>query len=178
MTDAADQLRRIIRRCVDSEGLGPLARRTGLGIGQIRSIYTGRAPLLTTVTQACDALGYELVIRPRSAVSDTSPAPFPSVSRPPESDASKKSPPSEPALAPGAEPVPDRAIAEILAALADEYESLNGHGRESLRMRFWATHPDLRERERRLGRVVAWLGWRVVEGMREGPAAASKESKP
>ena len=46
--------------------------------------------------------------------------------------------------------------------LADEYEALNARGRESLLMRFWAAHPDLRERERSLDRVVAWLGWRVI----------------
>ena len=168
MTNAADQLRQIIRRCVDSEGLGPLARRTGLGIGQIRSIYTGRAPLLTTVSQACDALGYELVIRPRAGLSGVSGTPAESVSQQIQSDARKKSPPSGPALAPGAEPVPDRAIAEILAALADEYEALNARGRESLRLRFWATHPDLRERARtaagrRLARLAGGGGGRGLE---------------
>ena len=69
--------------------------------------------------------------------------------------------------------MPDRGIAEILAALADEYEALDAHGRESLRLRFWGLNPDLRERERTAARVVAWLGWRVVEGR----AAASKKSK-
>ena len=51
--------------------------------------------------------------------------------------------------------MPDRAIAEILAALADEYEALDAYGRESLRLRFWGLNPDLRERERTAARVVA-----------------------
>ena len=35
-------------------------------------------------------------------------------------------------------------------------------------MRFRAAHPNLRERS--LDRVVAWLGWRVVEGRRDAAA--------
>ena len=173
MTDSATQLQRIVQQRVDAEGLGPLARRTGLGIGQIRSICAGRAPLITTVSQACDALGYELVIRPRGAVSDTSPDFSSSVSPIGETDLKKKSAAEIPPPGSAWEPVPDRGIAEILAALADEYEALDAHGRESLRLRFWGLNPDLRERERTAARVVAWLGWRVVEGR----AAASKGSK-
>ena len=53
---------------------------------------------------------------------------------------------------------PGGAIAEILAALADEYEALNDHGRESLRMQVWAALPHLRERaDRRAGRRLARL---------------------
>ena len=63
---------------------------------------------------------------------------------------------------PALDRVTDPRIAEALAVLADEYEALNARGRESLLMRFWAAHPDLRERS--LDRVVAWLGWRVIEG--------------
>ena len=44
-----------------------------------------------------------------------------------------------------AEPVPNRHIAEILAALADEYAAADQHTRESLRIRFWHAYPDLRE---------------------------------
>ena len=56
-------------------------------------------------------------------------------------------------------PVTDRAVAEIVSALADEYEELNERGRQSLTIRFWSAFPDLRERAiagegRRLARLA------------------------
>ncbi len=64
-------------------------------------------------------------------------------------------------------PVADRRLAEMLAVLADEFETLDARGQESLTLRFWGLHPDLRERGCSLARVVAWLGWRVVSGRAE-----------
>ncbi len=64
MTAPTDHLRRTIQRYVEAEGLHPLAARTGLGIGQIRSICAGRAPLSTTLQRACDALGLEFYVGP------------------------------------------------------------------------------------------------------------------
>ena len=160
MTNAALHLRQLVQRRVEAEGLHPLARRTGLGIGQIRSICKGRAPLLTTVSQVCAALGYELRICRREAVSAAASKPSRSTSRIREVDPGAPAPPSGTAL----ETVSDRRLAEILAAVADEWEALNEAGRVSLETRIWTLHPDLRERERRLARVVGWLGWRVVEG--------------
>ena len=52
---------------------------------------------------------------------------------------------------PALDPVTDPRIAEALAVLADEYEALNARGRESLLLRFWAAHPDLRESARSTG---------------------------
>ena len=168
MTDGATHLREIVQRHVEVEGLHPLARRTGLGIGQIRSICAGRAPLLSTVYRVCEALDLDLTIRPRGAAAsaDQNPAKTPDFRRV-----------SDEVAAPGAtadvafEVVPDRHIAELLAAIADEYEALNGDGRASLLTRIWGLHPELRERERRLGRVLAWLGWRVVPGRADAAAA-------
>ena len=113
---------------------------------------------ITSLESIAAALGYELVIRPRGAVSDTSPEISSSVSPIGETDAKKKSAAATPPPGSAWEPVPDRGIAEILAALADEYEALNDHGRESLRMQVWAALPHLRERaDRRAGRRLARL---------------------
>lgn len=80
----ATHLREIVQHRVEAEGLHPLARRTGLGIGQIRSICAGRAPLLSTVCQVCAALGLELSIGPprhRTTEGSESAAPAISVDR-------------------------------------------------------------------------------------------------
>ena len=59
---------------------------------------------------------------------------------------------------PSMETVTEPALATMLAALADEYEALNDAGRRSLAVRFWAMHPDLRERaDARAGRRLARL---------------------
>ena len=60
-------------------------------------------------------------------------------------------------------PVADRRLAEMLAVLADEFEALDARGQESLTLRFWGLHPDLRERllarqGRRLARLAGGLG--------------------
>ena len=139
----------------------------------IQSVLDGHDPHLSRASDIAAALGYELVIRPREAVSTGAAASEKTRQIAPIrrvfSERSNEAAAPEPAL----EPVTDRHIAEAVAVLADEYEALNARGRESLLMRFWATHPDLRERERRLARVVGWLGWEVVEGDAR-PAAASK----
>ena len=140
-----------------------LALRTGISR---RSLYRYRMgdvePPLGRADDIATALGLKLYIRPRE------PEPARPTAEAPVSPA-----PAAPESGPGAalEPVPDRRIAEALAVLADEYEALNPRGRESLLMRFWAAYPDLRERERRLARVVDWLGWRVIAG---GRRAASE----
>ena len=78
-----------------------------------------------------------------------------------------------PASDTGFEPVSDRRLAEVLAVLADEWEeAVDERAREALLIRFWHAYPDLREREQSLARVVAWLGWRVIEGS----AATSKKT--
>ena len=54
--------------------------------------------------------------------------------------------------------VVDRDIAEVLAVIADEYDSLNSHARQSWLTRFWAHFPELKERVRLgQGRRVARL---------------------
>ena len=123
------------------------ARRAGLRRDAIRSVFRGRSPSLDRADAICRALGITLTIGgpPRPSMSGHAPEPAPR-------------------HGPSMETVSEPALATMLAALADEYDALNSAGRRSLEVRFWAMHPDLRERERTLARVVAWLGWRVVEG--------------
>ena len=168
MTDGAAYLQQLVRRRVDAEGLHPLARRTGLPIGQIRSIYQGRAPLLTTVSRVCAALGYELTIRPVSELREAASAPLRSASdlSPGTRETDPASPPPPPGVAP--EPVPDRHIAEVLAVLADTYDDLDESGRALLLAHFWATHPALRESG----------GSRGSSGRRRAPPGAARGGHP
>ena len=126
----------------------------------VQGLLDGHVPSLDRAADIAAALGLELTIGPPREPEPARPAAV----------APAPVPPPESGPAPAPEPVADPRIAEALAALADEYEALDARGRESLLIRFWALHPDLRERERRLARVVAWLGWRVLEGRRPGEA--------
>lgn len=57
-------LRAAVRACVEREGLRPLSKRTGIPVGQLRSLVQGRAPLSTTLESAASALGLEFYIGP------------------------------------------------------------------------------------------------------------------
>ena len=143
-----DELRQLVRAEIDRVGLRPAATHLGVPLGQLRSLIKGRAVRGTTLLEIAAALDREICLRPRQL---------------PATDLQRRrpaAPPPEIAL----ESVRDRPLAEMLAVLADEYEEMSDAGRRSLVVRFWAAHPDLRERTRTLARVVAWLGWRVVEG--------------
>ena len=66
-------------------------------------------------------------------------------------------------------PVSDRRLAEILALLADEWEASDERSRVQLETRFHAYFPEL-SGGAAVGRVIAWLGWRVIGGKRKpGP---------
>ena len=59
-----DHLRSAVRQHVDREGLRPLSVRTGVPVGQLRSILQGRAALSTTLERVSSALGLEFYIGP------------------------------------------------------------------------------------------------------------------
>ena len=125
----------------------------GLPRDALRSVLDGHEPKLSRVIAICEALDLEFYIGPpRSADADGA------LRRESSHDAPE-----------GLVPVRDREIAAVITALADEYETLNDSGRRSLLARFWGLFPDLRERERELARVIAWLGWRVVEARHRVP---------
>ena len=144
----------LIRGRLDEMGESPItaARRAGLPRDAIRSVFRGHPPSLGRAAEICRALDLELVIRPRAPGAGEAPA-------------VPARPSPRPGGAPGAalEAVSDRRLAELIAAVADEYEALDPVGQASMLTRIWGLHPELRERERTARRVVAWLGWRVVE---------------
>ena len=156
-----------IRNGLSARGLSVRGaeRRARLPQRAIQSVLDGHDPHLSRAADILAALGYELVIRPRggpAAEAEAAPdAPSPAPGTGPGAGGSTARSTASPA--PAFEPVPDRRIAEALAVLADEYEALNARGRESLLMRFWAAHPDLRERAlhhagRRLARLAGGGG--------------------
>ena len=59
-----DLLRSAVRQHVEREGLRPLSVRTGVPVGQLRSILQGRAALSTTLEHVSSALGLEFYIGP------------------------------------------------------------------------------------------------------------------
>ena len=59
-----DHLRSAVRHHVEREGLRPLSVRTGVPVGQLRSILQGRAALSTTLERVSSALGLEFYIGP------------------------------------------------------------------------------------------------------------------
>ena len=62
--DGIDRLRNAFRELVDAEGLRPLAARTGIPVGQIRSLLDGRAVRVTTLQSMTEVLGVGLTIGP------------------------------------------------------------------------------------------------------------------
>lgn len=77
MTDVTlngiERLRNAFRELVEAEGLRPLAARTGIPVGQIRSLLDGRAVRVTTVQSMTEVLGVPLMIGPGTG--DLAPAP-------------------------------------------------------------------------------------------------------
>ena len=59
-----DQLRAAVRLHVEREGLRPLSARTGIPVGQLRSLMQGRAALSTTLERVASALGLEFYVGP------------------------------------------------------------------------------------------------------------------
>ena len=111
-------------------------------------------PRADTLVAAASALGLELRIAPPSAarpvlhsggrVQDHRPPPPPSA---------------------GLDRVRDRRLAELLAAVAARWEALPPAEREYLLADLWqAGGSGLRAQGSGLADVVAWLGWRVIEG--------------
>ena len=59
-----ERLRTAFRELVEAEGLRPLAARTGIPVGQIRSLLDGRAVRVTTIQSMTEVLGVRLLIGP------------------------------------------------------------------------------------------------------------------
>ena len=59
-----DYLRRAVRQRIETEGLRPLSLRTGVPVGQLRSVVEGRAARSTTLELIASVLGLEFYIGP------------------------------------------------------------------------------------------------------------------
>ena len=60
-------------------------------------------------------------------------------------------------------PITDEQIAIVLAAIADDYERSDDRARESLVVRFWSSFPDLKARQKGLGKVISSMTWRSAD---------------
>ena len=133
------------------------ARRAGLRRDAIRSIYRGRSPSIDRAADIAAALDLEFYIGPR---------------RPAAGQLETNV--TELRAAPAMEPVDDRELAELIARLADYWESLevDAPGQRRLAVAIDIALRGAGERARPpLRRVVQWLGWRVIGGGRGASGA-------
>ncbi len=72
--DRVEYLRRVVRRRIDSEGLRPFSLRTGIPLGQLRSLVQGRAARSTTLESIASVLGLEFYVGPARPGASPSPA--------------------------------------------------------------------------------------------------------
>ena len=63
-TDGIDVVVRAVRQRIAQEGLRPFATRTGIPLGQIRSVLAGRASRYTTLQSIAAAVGMRLFVGP------------------------------------------------------------------------------------------------------------------
>ena len=66
-----DYLRTAVRERIESEGLRPFSLRTGIPLGQLRSVVQGRAARSTTLESIASVLGLEFYIGPEREESST-----------------------------------------------------------------------------------------------------------
>ena len=163
--------------------IASIAATAGVPRRSVQAIVDGHVPSVDRAADICAALGLELRIGPPGAVS---PAILEALGLPAdateqdvlaaiEARAAPAPPPSAPDPAAGLAPVTDRTLAEMMASLADAWESADDAGRAGLRVRWEAHWPDLVHRALSLSRVLDYLGWRVVSGA--GAAARSHDHR-
>ena len=59
-----DYLRQAVRQRIETEGLRPFSVRTGIPVGQLRSLVQGRAARYTTLASIASVMGLQLYIGP------------------------------------------------------------------------------------------------------------------
>lgn len=124
--EALEALRKAVQEAVKKEGLRPLAARTGIGLGRIRSVLSGtRVPKVDTVDTLAQALGLEFYVGPPRAAPKTG-------VRTPELQLR----PSDPAV----RTVRDPELARLLAAIEGHWEDLGGdYARRDWLAKVWGT---------------------------------------
>ena len=149
-----------IRRTLESKGTNPFraALESNLPGTAIRHVLEGKQPRLSRLVEICEALDLELYVGPRRVQNLEK---LPAISR-------SAPAPGTPAA------VRDRELAAALAAIVEHWEALGSeYARRDWLAALWATSAALGARRSALRRVVAWLGWRVIEG---GAAASEPGS--
>ena len=145
-------------------GVRKLEAALGLKTWSLRGLTDRNKPQSPSIDNAdaiCRALGIQITLgpaRPR----------LQSENGPPISKISS----GATAIRKGLDPVSDRRLAEILGAICAHFESLDSdYARQHFIADLWAAGGSgLRAQGSGLTRVVAWLGWEVIEGnRRDGP---------
>ena len=142
-----------IRSEIEARGTNPYraAKDARLPENSIRYMLEGHEPRAGRLIEICHALGLELYVGPpRKMGAETK-----DVGEPEAQYGGLL--PTRPST-----PVRDRRFAQMITALAEQWEALNETGRDALLTRFQTYFPDLRK-EGRLDRLVVWLGWRAPQ---------------
>ncbi len=63
-SEGVDSLVRAVRQRIETEGLRPFATRTGIPLGQLRSVVQGRAARYTTLQSIASVMGMQLFVGP------------------------------------------------------------------------------------------------------------------
>jgi len=148
-----------IRNEIEARGTNPYraAKDARLPENSIRYFLEGHEPRAGRLIEICRALGLELHVGPRRRRGVEAGAPDDDRIGEPGKQYGGGLLPMRPST-----PVRDRRLAEMITALAEQWEALNETGRDALQTRFHAFFPDLRK-QGRLERLVVWLGWRVPQ---------------
>ena len=147
-----------IRNEIEARGTNPYraAKDARLPENAIRYLLDGHEPRAGRLIEICKALGLELHIGPpRKTATGARGSGALRIGEQVEQYGGLL--PMRPST-----PVRDRRLAELITALAEQWEALNETGRAALLTRFETFFPDLR-RGARADRLVAWLGWRVMQ---------------
>lgn len=147
------------------KSVAAVARMTGIPKRTVQSVKDGTVPSVDNAQKICDAVGLEFYVGPpRTTAAPTVRELF-----------EYNELPSELELAPDdMTTVSDPALAIMIAVLADAWEAGTEMERGHLLGRFDLAFRAERERKRPTGRVLEWLGWRVLDGGRRDTGGDSK----
>ncbi len=154
--DGIDALVGELRRRIRQEGLRPLAKRTGIPIGQLRSVANGRAARYTTLQSIASVIGMRVFIGPvEPNVPDVSGATEPSRRPATTTDAGAAD-----------EPLADRVLRQVRSGTLDEARLLPSAEQRA------------RDTGRKLDRLTAREGWyAVVAGQAHAVATGTALAK-
>ena len=147
-----------IRNAIEARGTNPYraAKDARLPENAIRYLLDGHEPRTGRLIEICHALDLEVHVGPPRKTATGAQG----------SGALQVGEQAEPygGLLPRrpSTPVRDRRLAEMITALAEQWDALNETGRAALLTRFETFFPDLRQGAQ-VERLVVWLGWRAMQ---------------